>query len=102
MATEIPEQYPARTLVLVWRPAVPTEYVKPVVTEDVSQRLSSMKGEVLSRSRLEPAIEKFNLYANERARLHMEVLVESLRKAVGSTPLQGRPGTPCGSWAASA
>ncbi len=93
MATQIPKQYTSRTLVLVSRPAVPTEYVKPVVTEDVSQRLSSMKGEILSRSRLEPVIEKFNLYANERARVHMEDLVERLRKAVEITPLEAMPGT---------
>lgn len=93
VATQLPKQFTSRTLVLVSRPAVPTEYVKPVVTEDVSQRLSSMKGEILSRSRLEPIIEKFNLYANDRAKVHMEDLVERLRKAVEVVPLEAMPGT---------
>lgn len=93
VALQIPKQYTSRTLVLVSRPAVPIEYVKPVVTEDVSQRLSSMKGEILSRSRLEPVIEKFNLYVNDRAKIHMEDLVERLRKAVEITPLEAMPGT---------
>lgn len=93
VAAQLPKQYTSRTLVLVSRPAVPTEYVKPVVTEEVSQRLSSMKGEILSRSRLEPVIEKFNLYSNERAKVHMEDLVERLRKAVEVVPLEAMPGT---------
>ncbi|PYT72433.1 MAG: lipopolysaccharide biosynthesis protein [Acidobacteria bacterium] len=93
VATQIPKQYTSRTLVLVSRPAVPADYVKPVVTEDLSQRLSSMKGEILSRSRLEPIIEKFNLYVDERPKVHMEDLVERLRKAVVVSPLEAMPGT---------
>jgi polysaccharide chain length determinant protein (PEP-CTERM system associated) len=93
VATQIPKQYTSRTLVLVSRPAVPAEYVKPVVTEDLNQRLASMKGEILSRSRLEPIIEKFNLYVEDRAKIHMEDLVDRLRKTVEITPLEPTPGT---------
>lgn len=93
VATQIPKQYTSRTLVLVSRPAVPSDYVKPVVTEDLGQRLSSMKGEILSRSRLEPIIEKFNLYAEDRNKIHMEDLVDRLRKTVEITPLEPTPGT---------
>lgn len=92
VATQIPKQYTSRTLVLVSRPAVPADYVKPVVTEDLTQRLSSMKGEILSRSRLEPIIEKFNLYADDRIKIHMEDLVERLRKTVEISPLEPTPG----------
>ncbi|HKW34311.1 MAG TPA: hypothetical protein VJN92_14960 [Candidatus Acidoferrum sp.] len=63
------------------------------MTEDLSQRLSSMKGEILSRSRLEPIIQKFNLYADDRTKIHMEDLVERLRKTVEITPLEPTPGT---------
>ena len=92
-ATQIPKQYTSRTLVLVARPAVPADYVKPVVTEDLSQRLASMKEQILSRTRLEPIIERFNLYVNDRPKLHMEDLVERLRKAVEISPLEAMPGT---------
>ncbi len=92
-ATQLPKQYTSQTLVLVSRPAVPADYVKPVVTEDLSQRLSSMKGEILSRSRLEPVIEKFHLYVEDRPKVHMEDLVERLRKTVEITPLEPTPGT---------
>lgn len=93
VATRLPKEYTSRTLVLVSRPAVPADYVKPVVTEDLSQRLASMKGEILSRSRLEPIIEKFNLYAEDRNKIHKEELVERLRKTVEIAPLEPTPGT---------
>ncbi len=93
IAMQLPKQYTSRTLVLVARPTVPEEYVKPVVTEDLSQRLASMKEQILSRTRLEPIIEKFNLYPNDRAKLHMEDLIDRLRKAIVISPLEAMPGT---------
>ncbi len=56
VATQLPKLYTSRTLVLVARPAVPEDYVKPVVTEDLTQRLASMKEQILSRTRLEPVV----------------------------------------------
>jgi len=92
VATVLPKHYTSQTLVLVARPAVPEEYVKPVVTEDLTQRLASMKGEILSRTRLQPVIEKFNLYAEERPKHQMEDLIERLRLAIVVTPLEAMPG----------
>src|SRR6266849_161803 len=54
VATQLPKKYTSQTLVLVAKPTVPTEYVRPVVTEDLNQRLASMKQQILSRTRLEP------------------------------------------------
>jgi len=92
VATQLPKQYTSQTLVLVARPAVPEDYVKPVVTEDLTQRLASMKEQILSRTRLEPVIEKLGLYAEERGKVHTEDLIERLRKAVVITPLEAMPG----------
>jgi protein tyrosine kinase modulator len=78
----LPKKYTSSTMVLVEQPTVPAEYVKPVVTDDLNGRMASMKEQVLSRSRLQPIIENFNLYANQRAKKHMEDLVEQLRQAV--------------------
>lgn len=92
VATQLPKQYTSQTLVLVARPAVSEEVVKHVVTEDFTQRLAAMKGKILSRSRLEPVIEKFNLYAPDRSKVHMEDLIERLRGAITITPLEAMPG----------
>jgi polysaccharide chain length determinant protein (PEP-CTERM system associated) len=92
-ATVLPRKYTSETLVLVDQPTVPTEFVKPVVTEDLNHRLASMQEQILSRTRLQPIIEKFGLYAEERRRKTIDVLVEKLRSAVTITPMESMPGT---------
>jgi polysaccharide chain length determinant protein (PEP-CTERM system associated) len=92
-ATVLPKKYTSETLVLVDQPTVPTEFVKPVVTEDLNHRLASMQEQILSRTRLQPIIEKFGLYANERRRINIEDLVEKLRTAVVVKPMDSMPGT---------
>jgi len=91
-ALQLPKKYTSQTLVLVAKPTVPTEYVKPVVTEDLNQRLASMKEQILSRTRLEPVIDKLNLYSEDRDKVHMEDLIERLRKAIEISPLESMPG----------
>ena len=39
-ALVLPKRYTSETLVLVDQPRVPTEYVKPVVTDDLNHRLA--------------------------------------------------------------
>src|SRR5215831_20839846 len=88
----LPKKYTSSTLVLVEQPTVPTEFVKPVVTDDLNHRLASMQEQILSRSRLQPIIEQYNLYPNLRSSAHMEDLVEKLRQAIEVEliqPMQG-------------
>ena len=88
----LPKKYTSSTLVLVEQPTVPTEFVKPVVTDDLNHRLASMQEQILSRSRLQPIIEQYNLYPNLRSTAHMEDLVEKLRKVIEVEliqPMQG-------------
>jgi polysaccharide chain length determinant protein (PEP-CTERM system associated) len=79
-------QYVSQTLVLVEQQKVPESYVKAVVTEDLSGRLASMKEQILSRSRLQPIIERFNLFAN--GKLSMDERIDLTRKNIGITPIQ--------------
>lgn len=78
----LPKKYTSSTLVLVEQPTIPKELIKPVITDDLNQRMASMKAQILSRSRLETIINKFNLYPQERQTTHMEDLVEKLKSAV--------------------
>jgi polysaccharide chain length determinant protein (PEP-CTERM system associated) len=78
-------QYVSQTLVIVEQQKVPENYVKPVVTEDLNLRLSSMKEQILSRSRLEPIIERFNLFAGNNA--SMDDRVDATRRAILITPI---------------
>ncbi len=79
-------QYISQTLVLVEQQKVPESYVKAVVTEDLSGRFASMKEQILSRSRLQPIIERFNLFAN--GKLTMDERIDLTRKNIGITPIQ--------------
>ena len=92
VATQVPKKYTSQTVVLVAKPTVPTEYVKPVVTEDLNQRLASMKEQILSPMSLEPVIEKHDLYRDDRGKVHMEDLIERLRKAIEISPIEPRLG----------
>jgi polysaccharide chain length determinant protein (PEP-CTERM system associated) len=78
----LPKKYTSSTTVLVELPEVSPDYVKPVVTIDLNERLTSMKAQLLSSSRLQPIIDKFKLYPEQRAKVPNEILVEQLKDAV--------------------
>jgi polysaccharide chain length determinant protein (PEP-CTERM system associated) len=54
-------KYTSQSLVLVEEQKVPEGYVRPVVTEDLTQRIATMQQQVLSRNRLQPVIERLGL-----------------------------------------
>ncbi len=93
VAAFLPKRYTSETLVLVDQPTVSPDIVKPVVTEATNTRLASMQEEILSRTRLQPIIEKFGLYPEEREKTHMEDLVLRLRSAITVQPLEPMAGT---------
>jgi polysaccharide chain length determinant protein (PEP-CTERM system associated) len=92
-AQVLPKKYTSQTLVLVQQPTIGADYVKPVVSQDLNRRLASMQEQILSRTRLEPIIEKLKLYPNDRDRVHIDDLVERLRGAVTIKPMEATPGT---------
>lgn len=89
-------QYTSRTLVLVEQQKVPEGYVKSVVTEDIGQRLGTMQEQILSRTRLQPIIEKFGLFKAEKDKAAMEDLVARLRKSISITPIASLVSTRAG------
>lgn len=81
----VPPQYISQTLVLVEQQKVPEDYVKPVIEEDLTARLASMKEQILSRSRLQPIIERFNLYGTQR--MSMDDRIDQVRKDISIKPI---------------
>jgi polysaccharide chain length determinant protein (PEP-CTERM system associated) len=79
-------QYVSQTLVLVEQQKVPDSYVRPVITEDLSGRLATMREQILSRSRLQPIIDRFNLLANSN--LSMDDRIDLTRKNIDIRPIQ--------------
>ena len=78
-------KFQSQTLILIEQQKVPEDYVKPVVDQDLSVRLASMKEQILSRSRIEPIIKQFNLFASAKA--SMDDRVEMTQKAIGVKPI---------------
>jgi polysaccharide chain length determinant protein (PEP-CTERM system associated) len=86
----IKPRYVSQTLVLVEQQKVPEDYVKPVVEENLGQRLSSMREQILSRSRIEPIIEKFNLFPGGEST--MDSRVAMTQNAIGIKPIASASG----------
>src|SRR5260370_23356192 len=75
----LPSRYTSHTMVLVEQPAVPDSYVKPVVNEDLNQRLSSMQEQILCRTRLQTLVVRFGPKGKHANPLPMKDVVARLR-----------------------
>src|SRR5216684_7016817 len=110
LSWHLPKKYTSHTLILVEQPTVPDSYVKPVVSEDLNQRLASMREQILSRTRLQQLVEHFGLYKTDAEspvtalitrplkkrdlkQVPMEDLVKELRMSITVTPLNPMAGT---------
>ena len=76
-------KYTSQSLILVEEQKVPEGYVKPVITEDIVQRITTMQQQVLSRSRLQPLIERLGL-AKGRS---VDEAVDSIRQNLAVDPV---------------
>lgn len=84
----IPNQYTSQTLVLVEEQKVPDNFVKPVVTEELNQRLATMQEQILSRARLQPLIERFRIFPSQMGNVPMEELVDRMRRMISVTAVR--------------
>lgn len=58
----IPSTYTSEALILVEQQKIPEQYVVPNVTETLQDRLQSMTEQILSRTRLQSTIDRYQLY----------------------------------------
>lgn len=80
---KLPSIYESRSLLTVKPPTISSNLVQSLSKEDLSQRLSTINQEVLSRSSLEPMVQKYDLYKVERASgLPMELIIEKMYKNI--------------------
>ena len=86
----IPPEYLSQTLVLVEGQKVPEGYVKPVLAEDLDSQLASMKEQILSRSRLQPILENYNLFGTSH--LDMDTRILLMQKAIEIKPIHSEVG----------
>jgi len=78
----LPAVYRAETAILVESQHIPERYVSATVTPDLQDRLNVLSEQVLSASRLNAMIEKYDLYKEDRKRLVREELLAKMRSDI--------------------
>jgi polysaccharide chain length determinant protein (PEP-CTERM system associated) len=95
LALTLPRIYMASTMIMVEPQAVPSNFVQSIVTTDISTRINSISQEIMSRSNLERAIKKMNLFSGPGyKKVFMEDMIASMRSRieVKVTQTRGRYG----------
>ena len=94
--------YESETTILVEPQQIPENYVQSTVTGSVQDRLNIIGQQILSRTRLETVIQQFDLYPDMRRRMHMEDVIQAMRKNIRVEVIEGRGGRRGGEGAAAA
>jgi len=81
-ALAIPNIYQASTTILVVPQKVPENYVRSTVPAAVADRLQSLNQQIMSRTRLQQVIERYNLYREEAKKMAPEEIIELMRQKI--------------------
>ena len=84
-----PKTYRSETTILVDPQRVPEQYVKPTVTGDVTDRLQTIRDEVMSRTRLLAIATKDHLYQDVRAKYGDDRAIAKIRKDISVEIIKG-------------
>src|SRR5438552_15143222 len=79
----LPDIYEPVTLIVVKPSTLPTAVVPTITEETLTRELTSISQVITSRSSLQPLMEKYDLYKEERLRDEpMELLIDGMRKQI--------------------
>ena len=79
----LPDIYESSTLIVVKPSTLPNSVVPMITEETLTRELAGISQIVTSRSSLQPLVEKYDLYKEERQRGEaMEVIIEEMRKGI--------------------
>ena len=83
VAFRLPDIYESSTLIVVKPSTLPNSVVPMMTEETLTRELASISQVVTSRSELQPLVERYDLYKEERYRGEpMEVIIEEMRKGI--------------------
>src|SRR5215831_18966958 len=85
-------KYRSETVIIIEPQRVAEQYVVPNITADVQERLQSMMQQILSRTRLQGIISRFNLYGYQQGKANSDSLVLEMRRDIKIDLISGRPG----------
>jgi polysaccharide chain length determinant protein (PEP-CTERM system associated) len=83
IARSLPDVYRSSATVLIERQQIPDELVRSTVTGEIDVRLRMISQEILSRSRLEGLLGRFNLYADmQKKKTPVELIIQRMREEI--------------------
>lgn len=82
VAHRLKNVYRAETTILVDSSQVPNNYVAPVVSTDISARLTTLQQQVLSPTRLKKLVEAEHLYPDPTGKRSEDDIVQTVQKAI--------------------
>ncbi len=77
-------KYTSTAMVLVQEQKVPEGYVKPAITEDLSQRVATLEQRALGADQLRPLIDRLQLGKGNRG---IEDVIDEIRAGISITPV---------------
>jgi succinoglycan biosynthesis transport protein ExoP len=81
IALRLPNIYRAETVILVDPQKVPDSYVATTVSTSISDRLSTIRQELMSPTRLSQLINELNLYPSIRSKVSIQDLILRMQKS---------------------
>ncbi|MBI2881540.1 MAG: lipopolysaccharide biosynthesis protein, partial [Candidatus Tectomicrobia bacterium] len=82
LVSALPDLYRATATVLVKQDQVPESFIRSSVAGETETRLHAISQQILSRSRLQDLIARFDLYPELRKRAFPEVVIARMRRDV--------------------
>ncbi|HKD39010.1 MAG TPA: hypothetical protein VKB87_01875, partial [Myxococcaceae bacterium] len=82
LTLSLPNIYRSAATMMAERQQVPEFFVRSTITSAVESRLQTISQDVLSRSRLETLINRFDLYPELRGQVPLEGLIDRLRRNI--------------------
>lgn len=90
----LPRTYSASTTILVQAQKVPGNYVRSIVSTNLSERISTISQQIMSQTNLEKIIDQFGLYEGQGSQgMYLEDKIKSMRKRINVNLSRARQGT---------
>ncbi len=78
----LPRSYKSEATIIVEPQKVPSNYVQPTMSVNVADRLTAIRQEILSRTRLRKIIAEFNIYRSNKGAIPTDEQVEMMRRDI--------------------
>ena len=83
----LPSVYKSKSVILIEAQEIPQDLVRSLVTSFADQRMQIIAQRVLTNANLTDIIQKYDLYAEDRERDPLEVVLDNMREDISMEPI---------------